>query len=100
MKITDLLKPVSIKLDVAPPKSKEEAINILADLMEKSGNLSDKKAYVQAVLDREATGSTGLGEGIATPHAKSSGVKKKLQPLHRQKKKPQLLQKKVLKYLL
>ena len=76
MKITDLLKPVSIKLDVAPPSSKEEAINILADLMEKSGNLSDKKAYVQAVLDREATGSTGLGEGIATPHAKSSGVKK------------------------
>lgn len=76
MKITDLLKPVSVKLDVAPPSSKEEAINILADLMEKSGNLSDKKAYVQAVLDREATGSTGLGEGIATPHAKSSGVKK------------------------
>lgn len=75
MKITDLLKPVSVKLDVAPPSSKEEAINILADLMEKSGNLSDKKAYVQAVLDREATGSTGLGEGIATPHAKSSGVK-------------------------
>ena len=34
MKITDLLKPVSIQLNVAPPKSKTEAIEILADLME------------------------------------------------------------------
>ena len=38
MKITDLLKPVSIQLNVAPPKSKTEAIEILADLMETSGN--------------------------------------------------------------
>ena len=35
MKITDLLKPVSIQLNVAPPKSKTEAIKILADLIEK-----------------------------------------------------------------
>lgn len=75
MKITDILKPVSIRLNVAPPKSKEEAIHILADLMEKSGNLTDKEAYVKAVIAREESGSTGLGDGIATPHAKSAGVK-------------------------
>ena len=75
MKITDILKPVSIRLNVAPPKSKVEAIEILADLMDKSGNLTDKAAYTKAVIAREESGSTGLGDGIATPHAKSSGVK-------------------------
>lgn len=75
MKITDILKPVSIKLNVAPPKSKEEAINILADLMEKGGNLNNKEEYVKAVITREKSGSTGLGDGIATPHAKSSAVR-------------------------
>lgn len=76
MNIVDLLQPQSIKLNVAPPQSKAEAIAILADLMEKAGNLSDKEAYVQAVLAREESGSTGLGDGIATPHAKSKGVTK------------------------
>ena len=75
MKITDLLKSVSIQLNVTPPANKVEAINILADLMEKSGNLKDKDTYVKAVIAREESGSTGLGDGIATPHAKSSAVK-------------------------
>ena len=75
MKITDILKPVSIQLNIAPPKSKVEAINILADLMEKGGNLSNKEEYVKAVIAREDSGSTGLGDGIATPHAKSSAVR-------------------------
>ena len=75
MKITDILKPVSIQLNVAPPKSKVEAINILADLMEKGGNLNNKEEYVKAVIAREDSGSTGLGDGIATPHAKSSAVR-------------------------
>ena len=75
MKITDILKPVSIQLNVAPPKSKVEAINILADLMEKGGNLSNKEEYVTAVIAREDSGSTGLGDGIATPHATSSAVR-------------------------
>lgn len=63
MKITDLLKPVSIQLNVAPPKSKTEAIEILADLMEKSGNLNNKEEYLKAVIAREESGSTGLGDG-------------------------------------
>lgn len=75
MKITDILKPVSVQLNVAPPKSKVEAINILADLMEKGGNLNNKEEYVKAVIAREKSGSTGLGDGIATPHAKSSAVR-------------------------
>ena len=75
MHINDLLKPESIALGVSAPASKEEAIRLLADYMEKGGNLSDKEQYVKDVLAREASGTTGLGDGIATPHAKSDGVK-------------------------
>ena len=74
MRITDLLKSESIALG-AQPKDKYDAIAILTGLMEKSGNLSDKAQYEKDVLAREASGTTGLGDGIATPHAKSAGVK-------------------------
>lgn len=74
MKITDLLKPQSILLN-ASPTNKADAIYTLGDLMDKSGNLSDKAEYLEAVFAREESGSTGLGDGIATPHAKSAGVK-------------------------
>ena len=74
MKITDLLKPQSILLN-ASPTNKADAIYTLGDLMDKGGNLSDKAEYLEAVFAREESGSTGLGDGIATPHAKSAGVK-------------------------
>lgn len=74
MQITDLLKRDSILLNAAPA-NKADAINTLGDLMDKSGNLSNKDGYLKAVFAREESGSTGLGEGIATPHAKSSGVR-------------------------
>ena len=74
MKITDLLKPQSILLNAAPI-DKADAIYTLGDLMDKGGNLSNKAEYLEAVFAREESGSTGLGDGIATPHAKSAGVK-------------------------
>jgi fructose PTS system EIIBC or EIIC component len=74
MRITDLLKDCSIDL-AAAPKNKQDAIERLITLMEASGNIADRKTYLQDVLAREAEGTTGLGDGIATPHAKSTGVK-------------------------
>ena len=74
MKITDLLKPQSILLN-ADPVTKADAIYTLGELMDKGGHLTDKAEYLKAVFAREESGSTGLGDGIATPHAKSAGVK-------------------------
>ena len=74
MQITDLLKPQSVLLNAAPV-TKADAIYTLGELMEKGGNLIDKGEYLAAVFAREESGSTGLGDGIATPHAKSAGVK-------------------------
>lgn len=74
MQITDLLKPQSVLLN-ADSVTKADAIYTLGELMEKGGNLIDKGEYLAAVFAREESGSTGLGDGIATPHAKSAGVK-------------------------
>ncbi len=74
MKITDLLAKESIKLN-ATVSSKEEVLSTMVDLMDKSGKISDKKLYLDAVKAREEEGTTGVGGGIAIPHGRCSGVK-------------------------
>ncbi|BEU86692.1 PTS fructose transporter subunit IIABC [Selenomonas sp. TAMA-11512] len=74
MRITDVLAKESILLD-AHPTDKDSAIELLTELMEKGGHLSDPARYLADVRTREASGTTGLGDGIATPHAKSAGVR-------------------------
>lgn len=74
MKITDLLKIVSVDVDVSV-KSKDEAIEHLVNLMDKQGNLKDKEIYKQGIYAREELSTTGIGEGIAIPHAQSEAVK-------------------------
>ena len=66
MRITDLLKSESILLG-AQPADKNAAIQQLTDLMEKGGNLTDKAQYMKDVLAREASGTTGLGDGSPAP---------------------------------
>ena len=75
MKITELLDVRAIDLNVSVA-SKDEAIDHLVDLMDKSGKISDKAAYKKGILAREAQTSTGIGEGIAIPHAQVAAVKK------------------------
>ncbi len=74
MRITDLLKKQGIALDVKV-SSKDEAIDKLVNLMDASGNLNDKKEYKNKVLERESLSTTGIGDGIAIPHAKTKAVK-------------------------
>ena len=74
MRITDLLKTQSIDLN-ANVADKPAAVAHLVDLMAAGGNLADKALYQERVLAREAEGSTGIGEGIAIPHAKTEAVK-------------------------
>ena len=74
MKIVDLLKVESIDLK-AKPQDKAAALEHLITLMERGGNIADKEEYKACVLRREEDGSTGIGEGIAIPHAKTSAVK-------------------------
>lgn len=74
MKITDLLSKESILLNV-DVKDKDACLVKLVDLMDASGKISDKKLYLDAVYTREEEGTTGVGNGIAIPHGRCSGVK-------------------------
>ena len=73
MRIVDLLAKDSICLN-GKVSDKKGAIDKMVSLMEKGGHLSNAGAYKQAVLKREAEGTTGIGEGIAIPHAKTNAV--------------------------
>lgn len=75
MKITDLLDRRSVEVH-GEAVSKEDAINKMVDLMCKSGKINDKEEYKKKVFAREIEGSTGIGEGIAIPHAKCDAVTK------------------------
>ena len=74
MRITDLLKIESIEIN-SQIENKSSAIEKLVDLMDKGNHLIDKEQYKKDILSREEIGTTGLADGIATPHAKSKGVK-------------------------
>lgn len=75
MKIIDLLDEKSIKLNLKS-KNKPEVIEELVDLVANSGNLNDKENYRKAILAREEMSTTGIGEGVAIPHAKTTSVDK------------------------
>lgn len=75
MKISEFIDPRGIKLQVALA-SQDEAIDKLIALHDEVGNLKDVAGFKEAILAREAKGSTAIGNGIAVPHGKSASVAK------------------------
>lgn len=73
MRLTEILKPVNIKVPLAA-KNKTEAITELVELLHANGELTDPKKVLDSVLDREATRTTGIGKGLAIPHGKCAGT--------------------------
>ncbi|MCK1972458.1 fructose-specific PTS transporter subunit EIIC [Bacillus safensis] len=74
MKITELLTKHTIKLQL-DSQQKEAVIEELVTVLDTAGKLNDKEGYKEAVINREKQSSTGIGEGIAIPHAKTASVK-------------------------
>ncbi|AND83895.1 PTS transporter subunit EIIA [Clostridium tyrobutyricum] len=74
MKITELLQRNTIKLNLES-NTKSDVIEELVDILNSAGKLNDKEGYKKEILKREAEFSTGIGEGIAIPHAKTAAVK-------------------------
>ena len=77
MKIMDFLRPEAISANLQAV-NKKEVVKELVGLLIKSGEIKekDKDKVVKVLLEREALGSTGIGQGIGIPHGKFSGVKK------------------------
>ncbi|KMJ58014.1 PTS fructose transporter subunit IIA [Bacillus sp. LL01] len=74
MKITDLLTKDTVTLHLRSG-NKSDVIKELIDSLAGAGKLADKGKYEEAILAREAQSTTGIGEGIAIPHAKTNAVK-------------------------
>lgn len=72
--ITNLLTRECINLNLKG-QTKQEIIDEMVEILYQGGKLNDKEEYKKAILAREAQSSTGLEEGIAIPHAKTSAVK-------------------------
>ncbi len=76
MKILDFLNEKDIIVGLHST-GKKDSITELIDRLINNGRIKkkDKSRIIKALMDREELGSTGIGQGIAIPHAKSNSVK-------------------------
>ncbi len=51
-------------------ESRDEALIAMIDMLEREGKLQDRRSFYDAIMDREKIVSTGIGMGVAIPHAK------------------------------
>jgi fructose PTS system EIIBC or EIIC component len=74
MKVSDILtkKTIAVSLQV---NSKNELLDKMLELAYESGNIVDKEETKKEIYERERIMSTGVGKGIALPHAKTNAVK-------------------------
>ncbi|MGG1674621.1 fructose-specific PTS transporter subunit EIIC [Neobacillus sp. NRS-1170] len=73
MKITELLSQNTILLNIEG-NQKEETIDQLVSVLFKAGKITDEAEFKEAILKRESQSTTGIGDGIAIPHAKTKAV--------------------------
>ena len=73
MSISDLIQPEVVKVPIRS-EAKSDVIAELLDVLIDAGRLSDRERALDALLERESQGSTGLESGIAVPHAKTDAV--------------------------
>lgn len=74
MRITQLLTENTIILDLKSG-SKRAVLDELAGQLDRAGKLNDQKQFTKDILAREEQSTTGIGDTIAIPHAKSGAVK-------------------------
>jgi len=74
LKLYSLLDEKVINLELQE-KNKAKIISALVDLLANSKKLKNKPSFLRAILEREKLGSTGIGNGVAIPHAKSNATK-------------------------
>ncbi|MGX0083473.1 PTS fructose transporter subunit IIABC [Staphylococcus hominis] len=73
MRITELLTKETIAMDLSA-SDKNGVIDELVNQLDSAGKLSDIAQFKEAIHNRESQSTTGIGEGIAIPHAKVAAV--------------------------
>lgn len=75
MRIKDILSPESMIMDLKAT-TKDEAISEMADLEVATGIVNNKEKFVESIWAREKESTTGIGGGIAMPHARNEYINK------------------------
>ena len=73
MKISNFLKKDFVLPELAL-KDKEDVLNHLADFLQSKNAIQNKENLLRSLLEREGLGSTGIGDNVAIPHAKSDQI--------------------------
>jgi fructose-specific phosphotransferase system IIA component len=73
MALVDLIRPEVVKVPLVS-QTKPEVIREMVEVLRDAGKISDVEQVCDALMKREALGSTGLEMGIAVPHAKTPAV--------------------------
>lgn len=74
LKISEYLKPEAIMMEIKA-REKIAAINELVAHMVENNMVSDGDEFISALAKRENLESTGIGDGIAIPHARTNAVR-------------------------
>lgn len=75
MEIMDFLNPKAISLELKAA-TKEEVIKELLGILAEAEGIKNEDKLFKILMDREALGSTGIGQGVGIPHGKTDSVKK------------------------
>lgn len=75
MEVKDIVDLKTIKTNMVA-KSKEEAIQELAELLLENEYITDIEGFLKDIYSREEVGQTGIGNYIAIPHGNSDSVQK------------------------
>ncbi len=75
MKIVEFLSEKAVTANIKST-TKEGVLRELVDVLCRAEGLRNKEDLIQVLINRENLGSTGIGQGVGIPHAKSNVVKK------------------------
>jgi mannitol/fructose-specific phosphotransferase system IIA component (Ntr-type) len=82
MRLTELIQPEAVVTGVAS-SSRDELLAAIVDDLDSKGFIDDRDLTARDLLTREQVMSTGVGNGVAIPHAYTHGVKKMIAGLYR-----------------
>ena len=72
MQISEILRPEAVKV-VSAASSKKRLLHDLADIADQAYGVTAAGA-LEALQERESLGPTGVGHGVALPHARIDGI--------------------------
>lgn len=73
MRLRDLIDEAAVKVGLES-LDKEECFEEMIDLLARADRIPDRAGALEAIRQREAQGTTGIGQGVAIPHGKHASI--------------------------